>query len=78
MNDFARRVSRCLEYSHFLRAMLGVTFGREPPSLLRGRRPSRSRPDQLAVCQWTYYANFNWTNDIVEMHCPFAAAVDNL
>ena len=37
MNDFARRVSRCLEYSHFfLRAMLGVTFGREPPSLLRG------------------------------------------
>lgn len=79
MNNFARRVSRCLEYSHFLRAMLGVTFGREPPSLLRGRRPSRSRPDQLAVCQWTYYANFNWTNDIVEMHCPFAAAVvDNL
>jgi hypothetical protein len=52
MNNFARRVSRCLEYSHFLRAMLGVTFGREPPSLLRGRRPSRSRPDQLAVCQF--------------------------
>jgi hypothetical protein len=73
MNHFARRVSRCLEYSHFCVLCLALRLAANHlPCCAAGARRDPGRTN------WQC-ANFNWTNDIVEMHCPFAAAVvDNL